>query len=72
MFPMASANDRIVEFRRRVNAPKSKYHRSDWYKGSRFTPNEDTLISETDEVIHKSLRSRMAPGVSNSQRILNL
>jgi len=53
-----------VEFLRKVNAPKSKYHRSDWYKGSRFTPNEDTLISMTDEVEHKSLRSRMMAGVS--------
>lgn len=52
-----------VEFLRKVNAPKSKYHRSDWYKGSRFTPNEDTLISMTDEAEHKSLRARMAPGV---------
>ncbi|GJN83130.1 hypothetical protein PLIIFM63780_006678 [Purpureocillium lilacinum] len=51
-----------VEFLRKVNAPKSKYHRSDWYKGSRFTPNEDTLISMTDEVEHKSLRSRMMAG----------
>ncbi|POR35306.1 Pisatin demethylase [Tolypocladium paradoxum] len=51
-----------VEFLRKVNAPKSKYHRSDWYKGSRFTPNEDTLISMTDEAEHKSLRSRMTAG----------
>jgi hypothetical protein len=51
-----------VEFLRKVNGPKSKYHRSDWYKGSRFTPNEDTLISMTDEVEHKSLRARMMAG----------
>lgn len=51
-----------VEFLRKVNGPKSKYHRSDWYKGSRFTPNEDTLISMTDEVEHKSLRARMTAG----------
>ncbi|KXX83296.1 Pisatin demethylase [Madurella mycetomatis] len=52
-----------VEFLRKVNGPKSKYHRSDWYKGSRFTPGEDTLISMTDEAEHKSLRVRMTAGV---------
>ncbi|KAF2128299.1 pisatin demethylase [Dothidotthia symphoricarpi CBS 119687] len=51
-----------VEFVRRVNAPKSKYHRSDWYKGSRFTPGEDTLISMTNEVEHKTVRSKMTVG----------
>ncbi|GAB1317424.1 Pisatin demethylase [Madurella fahalii] len=51
-----------VEFLRKVNGPKSKYHRSDWYKGSRFTPGEDTLISMTDEAEHKSLRARMTAG----------
>ncbi|KAH8723144.1 pisatin demethylase [Phaeosphaeriaceae sp. PMI808] len=51
-----------VEFMRRVNAPKSKYRRSDWYKGSRFTPGEDTLISMTDEVEHKAVRSKMTIG----------
>jgi len=55
-----------VEFLRKVNGPKSKYHRSDWYKGSRFTPNEDTLISMTDEAEHKSLRSRMTAGVRHT------
>lgn len=53
-----------VEFIRKVNAPKSKYHRSDWYKGSRFTPGEDTLIVMTDEVEHKTVRLKMTAGVS--------
>lgn len=49
---------------RRVNAPRSAFHRSDWYKGGRFVPNEDTLLSMTDDAEHKALRAKMTPGVS--------
>ena len=52
-----------VEYIKRMNAPRSSYHRSDWYKSVRFVPNEDTLLNMTDDVMHKALRSKMAPGV---------
>ena len=52
-----------VDYIRKVNARGSTYSRSDWYKGGRFVPNEDTLISMTDDSEHKALRHKMAPGV---------
>jgi hypothetical protein len=52
-----------VEFVRRINAQRGLYGRSDWYKGGRFVPNEDTLLSMTDDEEHKTLRTKMAPGV---------
>ncbi|KAK6833502.1 hypothetical protein PG995_013252 [Apiospora arundinis] len=51
-----------VELIRKVNAPRSAYSRSDWYKGGRFVPNEDTLLSMTDDAQHKALRAKMTPG----------
>lgn len=51
-----------VELIRRANAPRNNYHRSDWYKGGRFVPNEDTLLSMTDDKEHKALRAKMTPG----------
>jgi hypothetical protein len=53
-----------VEYVRRINALRSPYSRSDWYKGGRFVPNEDTLLSMTDDYEHKTLRAKMAPGVT--------
>ncbi|KAL8991443.1 MAG: hypothetical protein Q9177_000155 [Variospora cf. flavescens] len=50
-----------VDFIRKINARGSTYHRSDWYKGGRFVPNEDTLLSLTDDLEHKTLRTKMAP-----------
>lgn len=52
-----------VDFIRKINARGSTYHRSDWYKGGRFVPNEDTLLSLTDDLEHKTLRTKMAPAV---------
>ncbi|KAI0456052.1 cytochrome P450 [Xylaria acuta] len=51
-----------VEWIRKINAPRSAYQRSDWYKGGRFVPNEDTLLSMTDDDQHRALRAKMAPG----------
>ena len=53
-----------IDYIRRINARKSPYSRSDWYKGGRFVPNEDTLLSETDDAKHRALRSKMAPAVT--------
>ena len=53
-----------ADFIRKINARGSSYKRSDWYKGGRFVPNEDTLLSMTEDSEHKALRTKMAPGVS--------
>ena len=52
-----------VDYIRKINTRGSTYSRSDWYKGGRFVPNEDTLLSMTDDSEHKALRMKMAPGV---------
>lgn len=51
-----------VEFVRRINSQRGLYGRSNWYKGGRFVPNENTLLSMTDDHEHKTLRTKMAPG----------
>ncbi|KAI1105358.1 cytochrome P450 [Jackrogersella minutella] len=56
-----------VELIRKINAPRSAYQRSDWYKGGRFVPNEDTLLSLVDDNEHKALRAKMTPGFNISK-----
>lgn len=58
------------EFIKKINARGSNYHRSDWYKGGRFVPNEDTLLSMTDDAEHKALRTKMAPGVGSDELLI--
>lgn len=43
---------------------RTRYRRSDWYIGMRFDPHSDNILSQRDNALHHSLRSRMSAGVS--------
>lgn len=43
----------------RMNAPRSKYVRSDWYIGFRLAPGVDNVFSQRDEKLHTQRRAQM-------------
>jgi hypothetical protein len=43
---------------------RSQYRRSSWYRGMRFDPSKDNLLSLRNEDDHRDLRAKMAAGVS--------
>lgn len=48
---------------RRICAVRSPYVRADWYKGMRFEPDKDVILTYRDEK-HMEMRSKLAAGVS--------
>ena len=55
------------ELFRRMNAPRSPYRRSPWFKALRFTPGSDSILSETHEERHDLLRKRLAPSYAGKE-----
>jgi hypothetical protein len=53
------------EIARFIAAPRSPFRRGHWYKGMKFDPRIDNLLSERDERRHAELRAKMMPGVRN-------
>ena len=51
---------------RSMSAVRSTYTKGDFYTSGRIVPNVDNVVSERDEVKHKAMRAKMAPGVSDS------
>ncbi|KAH7196656.1 cytochrome P450 [Fusarium flagelliforme] len=47
---------------RRLSAVRSTYTKGDFYTSGRIVPNVDNVVSERDEVKHKAMRAKMAPG----------
>ena len=50
---------------RRICAVRSPYVRADWYKGMRFEPDKDIILTHRDDK-HMEMRHKMAAGVSIS------
>jgi hypothetical protein len=48
---------------RRICAVRSPYVRADWYRGMRFEPDKDIILTYPDDK-HMEMRSKMAAGVS--------
>ena len=48
----------------RMNAARSQYGRSDWYKSQRVDPFHENMFSHRDLLKHDSLRRKVASGVS--------
>ncbi|KAK2609238.1 hypothetical protein QQS21_002172 [Conoideocrella luteorostrata] len=46
---------------------RSEYCRSSWYRGMRFDPSKDNLLSLRNEADHKDLRAKMAAGYSGRE-----
>lgn len=49
---------------RRMNAPRSPYSKSTWYKAFRFDAKRENLFSETNEEKHNEMRKRVGIGYS--------
>lgn len=45
-----------------MTAPRSPFKRGHWYKGMKFDPRIDNLLSERDEKRHTELRAKLMPG----------
>ncbi|KAF2841841.1 putative P450 monooxygenase [Patellaria atrata CBS 101060] len=54
---------------RRMNAVRSSYTRSEWYKGLRLHPTRDNITSYRDEATHMQLRNQMALGYSGKENL---
>ena len=50
---------------RNMSAVRSTYTKGDFYTSGRIVPNVDNVVSERDEVKHKAMRAKMAPGASH-------
>ncbi|KAM7219733.1 cytochrome P450 family protein [Rhypophila decipiens] len=47
---------------RRIWSVHSGYRRSDWYRGFRFDPNRDSLLTASNNKEHHAIRSKLLPG----------
>ena len=45
-----------------MTAPRSPFKRGHWYKGMKFDPRINNLLSEQDEKRHAELRAKLMPG----------
>lgn len=45
-------------------ANKSPFVKGHWFKGMKFDPRVDNILSMTDEVKHAEMRNKLIPGVS--------
>ncbi|KAJ3514671.1 hypothetical protein NM208_g15042 [Fusarium decemcellulare] len=52
---------------RNMSAVRSAYTKGDFYASGRIVPNVDNVVSERDEVKHKAMRAKMAPGYSGKE-----
>lgn len=48
---------------RHLAAPRSAWLRGHWFRGMKFDPRQDNLLSMQDEKAHAELRSKLMPGV---------
>lgn len=53
-----------------MSAVRSIYTKGDFYTSGRIVPNVDNVVSERDEVKHKAMRAKMAPGASHLALII--
>ncbi|RBR23745.1 uncharacterized protein FIESC28_03450 [Fusarium coffeatum] len=51
---------------RRICAVRSPYVRADWYKGMRFEPDKDIVLTYSDEK-HTEMRSKLAAGYAGKE-----
>lgn len=49
----------------RISGARSTYTKGPFYRSGRVLPGVDNVVSITDEVKHKAMRAKMAPGVNH-------
>ncbi|KAK7404120.1 hypothetical protein QQX98_010078 [Neonectria punicea] len=53
---------------RNMSAVRSEYIKGGFYTSGRIVPGVDNVVSMRDEVKHKAMRAKMAPGASTQER----
>src|SRR5882757_5806697 len=56
-----ATDDPVIQ--RHMNAPRSPFTKGRWFRGMKFDPRRDNLLSMADEKAHADLRSKLMPGV---------
>jgi len=56
-----ASDDPVIQ--RHMNAPRSPFTRGRWFRGMKFDPRQDNLLSIQDEKAHAELRTKVMPGV---------
>lgn len=51
---------------RTMLAPRSPFTKGHWFKGMKFDPRADNLLSMADEKNHADLRTKLMPGVCST------
>ena len=52
---------------RHMAAPRSPWLKGRWFRGMKFDPRLDNLLSMSDEKAHAELRAKLMPGVCASR-----
>jgi cytochrome P450 len=57
----------------RIQAARSPYSRSNWYRGFRLAPGIDNVLSQTNDKLHTNRRAQLSPGFSlkNQEAIID-
>jgi hypothetical protein len=53
-----------LDIHKAMTAPRSPWRRGRWFRGMKFDPRMDNLLSMSDEKAHAALRAKLMPGVS--------
>lgn len=56
-----ASDDPMIQ--RHMNAPRSPFTKGRWFRGMKFDPRQDNLLSMPDEKAHAELRTKLMPGV---------
>lgn len=49
---------------RRMSAARSAYQKGRFYDSARLRPDDNNVVAQRDELLHKEMRARMGPAVS--------
>ncbi|KKY14442.1 putative cytochrome p450 [Phaeomoniella chlamydospora] len=58
-------DDPVIQ--RHMAAPRSPYVKGRWFKGMKFDPRMDNLLSMSDEKAHTELRAKLMPGYTGKE-----
>lgn len=56
-----ATDDPVIQ--RHMAAPRSPWRKGRWFRGMKFDPRLDNLLSMADEDAHTKLRAKLMPGV---------
>ncbi|KIW24422.1 uncharacterized protein PV07_10136 [Cladophialophora immunda] len=60
-----ATDDPVIQ--RHMNAPRSPFTKGRWFRGMKFDPRRDNLLSMADEKAHTDLRTKLMPGYTGKE-----